>query len=81
MLRRVRWLLEEREPDAKIILLGHNEHLALEQKSLWIRRVGESKVSPKYVLGDQLSRRFPNLVFAVWMDRVDRRYRVDQGGR
>jgi erythromycin esterase-like protein len=67
MHRRVRWLLEERDPKAKIVLVGHNEHLALRRETLWLRRASEPRLSPKYVLGDLLGQTHPGEIFGIWM--------------
>ena len=67
MGRHVRAVLSHMKPEEKLVLMGHNRHLAKEGtriKQAVGAGPGGSRVPP---LGTMLKRLFPGQVFAIWM--------------
>ncbi len=67
MYRRVRFILSQMEPGEKLILMGHNRHLAKESDA--IKNAGGAPPGGKKVpsLGTMLNRLLPGEVFSIWM--------------
>ena len=67
MYRRVRFILSQMAPGEKMILMGHNRHLARESGA--IKNAGGAPPGGKKVpaLGTMLNRLLPGEVFSIWM--------------
>lgn len=67
MQRHVMQLLDSLHPDEKVVLMGHNRHLAKNDAA--IRGQGGAPPGGRQVpsLGTYLHRRFPDQVYSIWM--------------
>lgn len=67
MCRRVRFVLSRMEPGDKLILMGHNRHLAKESAA--IKNAGGAPPGGNKVpaLGSMLNRLLPGEIFSIWM--------------
>jgi erythromycin esterase-like protein len=67
MCRRMDWLLDRIGPAGKVVLLGHNEHLAKDQRALWLGRSGDPPIPPMLTLGHHLNRLHAGQVLSIWL--------------
>lgn len=67
MVRHVTAVLSHMKPDEKLVLMGHNRHLAKESSR--IKQAGGARPGGSRVpsLGTTLNQVFPGQVFAIWM--------------
>lgn len=67
MCRHVEFILAQMKPEGKLVLMGHNRHLAKESER--IKKLGPAPPGGKLVpaLGTHLYHRFPGQVFSIWM--------------
>jgi len=67
MCRRVRFVLSRMEPGDKLILMGHNRHLAKESAA--IKNAGGAPPGGNKVpaLGSMLNHLLPGEIFSIWM--------------
>ena len=67
MCRRMDWLLDRIGPDGKVVLVGHNEHLAKEERSLWLGASDQPPIPPALTLGHHLNANYPGGVCSFWL--------------
>jgi erythromycin esterase-like protein len=70
------WQMDEvlRDPNAKVVLLGHDFHLAKDSDFILVGEEGANRASAWTMLGTYLAKKYSGEVFSIWMlyDRGNR---------